>query len=192
MAKRAKARYSQSAQQDDSNRTRNIVYAALVVAGIIALGALLFLSVSGPRPIRDAVVFGRQTRGHDDAVTYNLSLPPVGGTHHTIFQNCGIYLEPIETQYAIHSMEHGAIWIAYNPDTVSDGEIAELAEIAQNERFTLLAPYPNLDGDIVLTGWGVQLVMDSPDGRVQRFIDLYLGQGPERGAACSGGIGTPE
>jgi hypothetical protein len=41
--------------------------------------------------------------------------PPVGGPHNPIWQNCGFYSKPVRDEYAVHSMEHGAVWITYSP-----------------------------------------------------------------------------
>ena len=42
------------------------------------------------------------------------------------------------------------------------------------------------------TAWGVQLAVDDvPDERLEQFISRYQGQGPEQGATCSGGVGSP-
>ncbi|HET9972943.1 MAG TPA: DUF3105 domain-containing protein [Streptosporangiaceae bacterium] len=29
--------------------------------------------------------------------------------------NCGIYDQPVPNERAVHNMEHGAIWITYQP-----------------------------------------------------------------------------
>lgn len=42
--------------------------------------------------------------------------PPTSGPHFPAWQNCGFYTEPIRDETAVHSLEHGAIWIAYDPD----------------------------------------------------------------------------
>jgi hypothetical protein len=73
-------------------------------------------------------------------------------------------------------------------------EVNILRDIVQGQSYLLMSPYPNLDGNVVLTAWGVQLQVDSAtDGRVAQFIEQYrLGpQTPEFGAACDNGIGFP-
>ncbi|HOU41602.1 MAG TPA: DUF3105 domain-containing protein, partial [Promineifilum sp.] len=58
----------------------------------------------------------------------------------------------------------------------------------------LVSPYPEQRSPIVMTGWGVQLELDSiDDDRVGQFVERYrVGPNtPERGAACTGGTGEP-
>lgn len=176
-----------------SNR-RNQIILGMMVLGIAGLAFILYLNVR-PEPAIDGVIqFPRPARGHDDTLVFEASeAPPAGGEHYNIWQNCGIYEEPLQTGNAIHSMEHGALWITYRPDLPSD-EVAALEDIVRGQTFLLLSPYPEQSSPIVLTVWGLQLEVDSAsDGRINDFIDRYrLGpQTPEMGAACTQGVGVP-
>ena len=135
-----------------------------------------------------------QERGHDDNITYpNTGRPPVGGIHSPFWQNCGIYDQPIDAKNAVHSLEHGAVWITYQPTLAADA-IAQLRSQAQGQAYVLLSPFPDQTSPVVLTAWGVQLELDSAsDPRLAQFIDKYQAgpQTPEPGAACTGGIGNP-
>ncbi|MEZ4590886.1 MAG: DUF3105 domain-containing protein [Chloroflexota bacterium] len=103
-----------------------------------------------------------------------------------------MYNTPVAGQFAIHSMEHGAVWVTYNPDLPAD-QIVALQSIANGDPYMLLNPYPNQTSPIVLTVWDRQLAVDSAnDPRIDDFIDRYQQvRGPESGAGCSGGVGTP-
>ena len=137
---------------------------------------------------------GPQLRDHDEGVVIESgSLPPVGGVHSPRWQTCGIYDQPVEAKNAVHSMEHGAVWIAYHPDLPAE-DVESLREQARDQSYLLLSPYPDLASDVVLSAWGVQLEVDSAsDERIAQFISQYrLGpQTPEFGAACDGGVGRP-
>ena len=182
-----------------SDNIRSIVIVAAIVLGLAGLAYLIYLNVREPPPIRGVVTFARPSRGHDNSIQYPASdLPPVGGTHYDQWQVCGIYDEPIATENAIHSLEHGAVWITYSPD-LSANVLAELKNIARGNNFVLMSPYPDLKSPIVLTAWGLQLELDSVnDNRIEQFIERYqVGpQTPERGATCGpgsgGGIGQPD
>lgn len=175
---------------------KTLVIVAVVVIGVLGLGFLLYLSVRPEPPIQGVVQFPRPVRGHDNTVAYpyeQYTLPPPGGLHFDIWQNCGVYDEPVPTGNAVHSMEHGAVWIAYAPGLSAD-QTALLQDRVVDETYLLLAPYPNLQSSIVLSAWGVQLeVDDAGDGRIDKFISKYrLGsQTPEPGAVCVSGVGDP-
>lgn len=166
-----------------------------VPIGVVALAmvGLLLYRVTRPEVEGVVVVESAVANQHDDQLQIPFGdTPPMGGPHAPVWQNCGIYVTPVEGQYAIHSMEHGAVWITYNPDLPAE-EVVALEDMARGEGYTLLSPYPNQVSPIVLTVWDRQLAVDSAeDARINEFIDRYKQvQGPESGSACSGGIGTP-
>lgn len=183
-----------------SDNMKSIIIIAAIVLGLGGLAYLIYLNVREPPPIRDVVTFARPSRGHDNGVLYPASdLPPTGGTHHDQWQVCGIYNEPIASENAVHSLEHGAVWITYNPDVLDTNDVVELKNVARGDNFVLTSPYPGLKSPVVLTAWGLQIELDSvSDKRIQTFIDRYrVGpQTPERGATCGpgsgGGIGQPD
>lgn len=120
--------------------------------------------------------------------------PPTGGEHFATWQNCGIYNRPVQDELAVHSMEHGAVWITYQPDLPAD-EVERLKNLVRGRTYTLLSPYENLPQPIVASAWGVQLTADNAsDERLGQFITKYRqgAQTPEPGAACIGGQGAPD
>ncbi len=120
-------------------------------------------------------------------------LPPVGGPHDAVVQNCGVYTKPIESAKAVHSLEHGAVWITYRSG-LDQPQVDVLTSLANARDYTLLSPIDALAAPVVLTAWGIQLeVDDASDSRVEPFLVKYIQgeQTPEPGAACSGGFGEP-
>lgn len=194
MAKKTAKRRAKpvAAQPVSKVRTWLIIAGAVVV--LIALGFVLYLNIRGPAPIRGVVTFARPSRGHDNEVEFQTAgLPPAGGVHFDQWQNCGIYNEPIESGYAAHSMEHGAVWVAYQSN-LPEAEVIQLREMVRGESYVLLSPFPELRSPIVLTAWGLQLEVDSVDDRrIEQFIERYQQgpQTPERGATCRDGVGAP-
>ncbi len=164
--------------------------AAAVV--LILIGLIVFRSIGGT--VEGAEDKGPQLSGHDEGVVIEeAALPPVGGVHSPRWQTCGIYDQPVEAKNAIHSMEHGAVWITYHPDLPAE-EVEILREQVRGQSYLLLSPYPDLASDVVLSAWGIQLEVDSADDeRIGQFISQYrLGpQTPEFGASCDGGVGRP-
>jgi len=120
-------------------------------------------------------------------------VPPPFGAHYSAWQNCGIYNRPVDLGNALHSLEHGAVWLTYAPDLTAK-QIADLQSLARGHGYVLMSPYLQQTKPVVMTAWGVQLVIDSlPDDRIAKFIAYYEEgpQNPEPGAPCSGAIGEP-
>ena len=118
------------------------------------------------------------------------TLPPVGGEHSAELTNCGVYTKPVDTWRAVHSLEHGAVWVTYRSDLPQE-QIDTLTADAESNPYELLSPYPDLPAPIVASAWGKQLQLDNVDDpRLQLFLQTYLQgpQTPEPGAPCSGGV----
>jgi hypothetical protein len=124
----------------------------------------------------------------NEPVTY-AEVPPVGGPHATVWQNCGFYAGAVPSERAVHSLEHGAVWITYRPDLPQE-QVAQLRAIAERNNYVLVSPFADLPAPVVASAWNHQLAFDSPDApELAQFIAV-LQQGPETpepGAPCSGG-----
>jgi Protein of unknown function (DUF3105) len=116
--------------------------------------------------------------------------PPVGGEHDPQWADCTgtVYDVDIRHENAVHSLEHGAVWITYNPDEVSDQDIETLAALVDGESGRMLSPYAGLDSPVSLQSWNHQLKVDSADDpRVEQFADFLTRNPdfhPEVGASC--------
>jgi hypothetical protein len=162
--------------------------ACLAIAGCGggASGQPAIDEVSGVKVVRVS------DRSHQEGdLDYDLS-PPAGGAHNPLPAKCGFYDEQVPDEYAVHTLEHGAVWIAYAPD-LDAAAVNTIHELARANAEVLASPYPELDHPVVLTAWARQLRLDSiDDPRVQQFIDTYAGAGtaPEA-ATCTAGAGDP-
>lgn len=121
--------------------------------------------------------------------------PPAGGDHFGAWQNCGFYTTPLIDAVAVHSLEHGVVWVTYLPDT-DPATLEAMSLMALSESHLLVSPYEGQASAIVLTAWGRQLAVESlDDPAATSFMDQYLGErsptAPEPGAPCSGAIGDP-
>lgn len=125
----------------------------------------------------------------DQRVGYTTS-PPLGGAHDSVWAACNgvVYETPVRSENVVHSMEHGAAWIAYNPDLVTGDALQSLRDRVQGQQYLVMSPYPGLDRPISLQSWGHQLKVDSADDeRIDQFIQsLRQNQytHPEVGATC--------
>jgi hypothetical protein len=122
------------------------------------------------------------------------SLPPAGGPHNPAWQNCGVYREELVVEHVLHSLEHGAVWLAYQPE-LSAEQIRYLEKLADGHSHVLVSPYPGLASPVVASAWGVQFQTDLvPDERLREFVNTYEfgAQSPEPGVTCQNGVGTPQ
>jgi hypothetical protein len=193
-------RHTQSRQAGSSEggSRRTYIIVGLIAAVFLAgFAALVFADIrqkaaSGPSGGVQTYDVGPPGQHTEGGVGYAQS-PPAGGAHNPIWQNCGFYEEPVRNETAVHSLEHGAVWITYNPDLPQD-EIERLRDLAQSNDYVLVSPYPDLDSPVVASAWGKQLNLESAeDPNLERFIGAYSQgpQTPEPGGACTGGIGDP-
>ena len=139
----------------------------------------------------------------DGPVTYT-ETPPVGGPHSATWLNAGIYDKPVPAERAVHDMEHGAVWITYQP-SLSPAAVKSLRDfvLTQKElgeetsagtsssRYIVMSPWSSdqLPAAVVISAWGHQLsVASTSDARLQRFVDVFRSSkySPEQGEAVDG------
>jgi hypothetical protein len=173
-------------------RIAGIALAALVLVGV---GYEIFNWLSTRDDNREpaGVVTYNYTGGDhsNDPVDYTES-PPVGGTHNPVWQTCAYYDGVVASEHAVHSMEHGAVWITYRPD-VSDSDKQKLQNWAKDRTYLLVSEYDDQSSPFVFTAWNNQLPIDSlSDQEATQFMNYFIQgpQTPERGASCSGGNTT--
>ena len=120
-------------------RKRRLLIGVPIALLVIIFGTLIYIRLL--RPIPGLEEFGNQDRGHDveAQMTSAEGRPPVGGTHNPNWQNCGFYDRPVEEALAVHSMEHGAVWLTYQPDLAPE-KVDRLASYAADSNFILVSP----------------------------------------------------
>lgn len=133
---------------------------------------------------------GQQHVTPDQRVAYDQT-PPFGGPHDGIWADCtGVaYPTPVRTENMVHSLEHGAVWIAYNPGKLDEQSIERLKVRAEGKPYTMSSPHPGLDSPISVQSWGHQLKVDKADDpRIDQFITALRqnnnGVYPEIGGSC--------
>ena len=141
--------------------------------------------------------FGELPQEHveeGETVDYDGNLPPVGGEHYPRWQDCGVYDEPLRAEFGVHSLEHGAAWIGYDP-ALPESDVQALAALYSPGDYLLISPMEGVETPVVVSTWGVQLPLDGVDDpRLPQFLAEYA-QGertPEPGAPCSGGYSGTE
>lgn len=181
--------------------------ATVVVLAVLGAVAVLLVSIGVP------VAVGQMRAGDSARVERNLAevrsyadlrtdhtegdvdypqVPPVGGPHHPAWLDCGVYDEPVRDENAVHDLEHGTVWITYEPGLPAE-DVARLAEQLPDNG--ILSPYPGLPAPVVVTVWGQQLrLVGADDPRLGLFVER-LGGGqtaPEPFASCAGGVPDPQ
>ena len=163
-----------------------------LLAAFLAL--LLFTSCNGNDGIKDLETF-KVIGGHKKGrLSYDTN-PPTGGVHNPAWQNCGIYDQQVALENAVHDLEHGAVWLTYQPNLPRD-QVEKLRALARGRGYTLVTPYSygGLTKPIYAVAWGMRVGVDNADdARLSKFIQKYMNgpQTPELGAPCTGGIGSP-
>ncbi len=153
---------------------------AFVASGAFASGG------SGSLP-PGTQTFAEPNHSHvPGAVTYD-RVPPAGGAHNPTWLNCGVYTAPVPNENAVHSLEHGTVWITYQPTLPAD-QVAVLQQLVTShyvgtERYLILSPYVGLTTPIVASAWGAQLSVDqASDSRLRRLHPLLRRERPGRRA----------
>ncbi|MBT2468555.1 DUF3105 domain-containing protein [Streptomyces sp. ISL-66] len=189
--------------RDRRNKAIAITVSAAVVTGLIGFGAWVMIDQQNKKDEKVAAakapVDGEQTwdaaklgRKHvDTPVKYEMN-PPVGGDHSPRWMNCNgdVYKNQLPEVNAVHSLEHGAVWVTYN-EKADGADVEKLAGTVAKTPYTLMSPDKEQAGTIMLSAWGKQLTVDKADDpRVAQFFTKYVQgpQTPEPGAACTNGL----
>ncbi|MFJ5265136.1 DUF3105 domain-containing protein [Streptomyces sp. NPDC088387] len=197
-SRRARIEEQRRAEKARERRGRIITIAAsaAILVAIAGGGWYLLDAANEEEQQQAAPVSGEKTwkdlsQNHvENKVDYPMA-PPVGGDHAAVWQNCNgdVYTEPIQNENAVHSLEHGAVWVAYN-EKAADADVETLAAKVEQTPYSLMSPYNDASSPITLSAWGHQLkVTKASDPRVDEFFEKYVqgSQTPEPGAACTGG-----
>jgi hypothetical protein len=190
-------------EQAKKRRTKKIGIISAIVAGVAVLALLVTsLILTTPRSASytaggsgakiEGVETFQNTNNHVQTSVEYAQTPPAGGDHNPAWLNCGIYTEPQPNENAVHSLEHGAIWVTYDP-SISAEEL-DLLKTKLPSTFVILSPFEGLPSPIVLSVWNTQLQVDkASDERISEFFEEYWRSGdvPEPNAPCTGAVDGP-
>ncbi len=189
-------------KEERTKRNRRIGISAAIVGVVVIVGIVVASIVLTPqRASYDAGSEGaaiegvetfENTAGHVEGAVDYAQTPPAGGEHNPAWLNCGVYTEPVPNENAVHSLEHGAVWVTYDP-SLSGDELSALKSKLPST-YVILSPFEGLPSPIVLSAWNSQLQVDAADDeRIAAFFEEYWQSQnvPEPGALCTGAIDGP-
>jgi hypothetical protein len=190
-------------RRSDGGTTSNLLTYGGIALVILVLGGVLIWGVAGlggneggsPAPtnpddplLSDVQSFESEGNTHvapGTEIDYGTS-PPTSGNHYQSSARAGFYSERPAFGNLVHSLEHGAIIIYYDPANLSESAEEDLRSLTQQYtgpwQSVLAVPHveENPEHPYVLTAWRHLLRMDSYDEEtVRAFLDAYRGRGPE-------------
>jgi hypothetical protein len=195
-ARREAKAAAQREKEKRERRERFVRRGALVVLGA---GAFWFIFVRGAAPdeIGGHTIEHFSTAGAnqhtDGTVDYSMT-PPVSGEHAGSPAPCGIHATQIQNELMVHTLEHGAIGLLYDP-TLDLEQIRTLEGIAGSfDDHTFSAPYEGMETPISVVAWAQNMRLDSVDeAAINEFIDTFRtgGDAPEPQNECPNTQNSP-
>jgi len=189
------------AKQEREKRRNLIAIGSAVVGALAVIAIVVSIVVTSAQPEVDPAdidIAGLETfeglePAHVEGVVDYEQSPPAGGPHNPAWLNCGIYEQEVTPENAVHSLEHGAAWVTYNPAEVTEDELNALRD-EMPSTYVILSPIDGLEAPVVASAWGYQVQLDGVDDpRLDDFLTKYRlsPDAPEPGALCSGAIDGP-
>ena len=185
-------------------RSKLVWWVVGITAAVVVIGLIVASIVFAPAPPKEyepgsagAEIEGVETFEQRDRARRGRRRlradAPGGRAHNAVWLNCGIYDQAVPNENAVHSMEHGAVWVTYDPAEVAGDELETLkGELPST--YIVLSPYEGMDSPIALAKWNHQLKVDSADDeRIPQFLEEYWRSQnvPEPNAACTGALDAP-
>ena len=171
------------AQRRKERRDKAIRRAAFALF-LMALAYLIFFRQTAPSEIAGNPIssFSTSNGGDDTHVapyTYTEEetgvTPPVSGRHDPAPADCGIHDVRVPDENLVHTLEHGAVAVLYNPKDVPLPDIGRIEDIVTGYEDTVMsAPYPALPDPIVLASWSRKMALDEFDSdAITEYIDTF-------------------
>ena len=169
---------------------------ALLLTGIALIAAACGggASFEDPRLVEFDDQFTTPGQGHlQSGVSFpSATDPPYGRPHDGNLLPCGIYQDEQPPERYLHTMEHGAVVIHYQPDVFANEDVAALRQLGsallQQGNRIVLAPNRSMSSPVVVASWGRLLPLESGDETaIRAFVDAFENDGPEdipRSRAC--------
>ncbi|RJR26273.1 DUF3105 domain-containing protein [candidate division WWE3 bacterium] len=113
-----------------------------------------------------------------------VSDPPTSGDHYGDgVAGPGMHNDPVEDGLMIHSLEHGAVNLNYDPEKLTEDQINQLKDIFNNKfkGKKMMMPRKNMSSPITMVSWGQMLKLDNIDEtKMIEFMTNNNDRGPEK------------
>lgn len=110
--------------------------------------------------------------------------PPTSGDHYGDgVAGPGIHEEPVDDGLMVHSMEHGAVVLHYDPEKLAENQINQLKDIFTKEfkGKKIMMPRQGMSAPIIMTSWGQILKLNEADQeQMITFMETNNDRGPEK------------
>ena len=153
----------------------------LLVIALIGYGLYLLISkTTTPRPGESFAIQGRAHIPIGSSYEEYNSNPPTSGSHYAQTTAWGVYQNELKDENVIHSLEHGGIWISYQPD-IEETIKEELEAIGKKySGSVVVSPRSANDSPIALASWGrLEKLMTFEEARIVEFIKRNKNKSPE-------------
>lgn len=182
-------RRQRSAWRQKLDSFGGLTVVAIITAAVVFVGYLVW--ANRPVSVSDDPLMGQERQDYGTqhvATTEEMVIPqdepPVSGPHFPQWlPNGGGYDEPVPDGNALHNLEHGMIWITYNPSLLTEEQIGVLHEFAdERRRDVITSPREANAAPITVASWRRILTMDEPDtATLDQFVRTNLNRSPEPG-----------
>lgn len=174
----SEARTKLAARRKRRTRTGLSVLAAAIVVGTIGFIVVDKATADELPGVSQQAYEGRDHVESGQAVAY-ATATPTSGTHAASSARCGISAQQMPAEFAVHSLEHGAVVIWYRPSLATE-EIAGLEAVVNRfDDRVILSPNAELSQPVVATAWNRLKAYDGADPELEQFIETYRNRGPE-------------
>ena len=180
-----------------AERRARLVRAVMLVGLVLFAFWFLFLRTRTPDAIAgyDVQKYSQMglNRHTNDPVSYEMS-PPVSGPHAPNPAPCGLFGAPVPNENLVHSLEHGAVGLLYDPERIELDDIKQIEAIAGDfDENVLSMPFTQeMEQPITAIAWGHAMPLPRFDeDALREFIDVFAGEGPESGQTCPGTSNQP-
>lgn len=192
--RRDQARLAEQKQDRRDALRRRLGAVGLVAVVLAVVSLVVFLDRRGDAQLRSALTAGScsvddksdPTAGpganHVASPTFQVN-PPAGGNHLASVARGGVFAGPSVPAdgLLVHALEHGYIVVWHEPD-LSAAQRSQLEEFeAAHDGDVIVAERADMPTSVAATAWNQRLLCDDVEtGVLSRFLDEYLGKGPEK------------